>query len=97
MYLYRVTVRLLYQHSRVTVHVSSGTPVGQIIQKMWDEEKEHLDTMERLAAKNDVPTTVLAPVFSVAAYALGRLLWFCSFASFLETLRILFSLSLSLS
>lgn len=39
---------------------------------MWDEEKEHLDTMERLAAKHNVPHTVFSPVFSVAAYALGK-------------------------
>ncbi|KAK6054013.1 ubiquinone biosynthesis protein COQ7 [Cooperia oncophora] len=38
---------------------------------MWDEEKHHLDIMERLAAKHDVPHTVFQPIFSVAAYALG--------------------------
>ncbi|PIO60718.1 hypothetical protein TELCIR_17778 [Teladorsagia circumcincta] len=38
---------------------------------MWDEEKEHLDIMERLAAKHEVPLTVFTPIFSLAAYALG--------------------------
>ncbi|KAJ1356916.1 hypothetical protein KIN20_014887 [Parelaphostrongylus tenuis] len=40
---------------------------------MWDEEREHLDIMERLAAKHDVPHTVFAPLFSVASYALELL------------------------
>lgn len=52
--------------------VLGGKPVGQVIKKMWEEEKEHLDTMERLAAKHDVPVTVFSPIFSVAAYALGE-------------------------
>ncbi|CAI4231187.1 unnamed protein product [Auanema sp. JU1783] len=51
--------------------VLNGSSVGSIIQKMWDEEKEHLDTMERLAVKHDVPHTVFSPVFSAAAFALG--------------------------
>lgn len=45
--------------------------IGKVIQKMWDEEKEHLDTMEKLAARHSVPHTVFSPVFSIAAYALG--------------------------
>ncbi|CAI5445035.1 unnamed protein product [Caenorhabditis angaria] len=51
--------------------VLSGSSIGSIIKKMWDEEKEHLDTMERLAAKHDVSHTILSPVFGLAAYALG--------------------------
>ncbi|VDO94080.1 unnamed protein product [Heligmosomoides polygyrus] len=45
--------------------------VSSVIKKMWDEEREHLDIMERLAAKHDVPHTIFSPIFSVAAYALG--------------------------
>uniref|UniRef100_A0A7E4UTS1 5-demethoxyubiquinone hydroxylase, mitochondrial n=1 Tax=Panagrellus redivivus TaxID=6233 RepID=A0A7E4UTS1_PANRE len=51
--------------------VMKGSSIASIIQHMWDEEKEHLDTMERLCAKHEVPPTVFAPIFSVAAYALG--------------------------
>ncbi|KAK0415235.1 hypothetical protein QR680_011841 [Steinernema hermaphroditum] len=51
--------------------VLSGQPISSIIKHMWDEEKEHLDTMERLCAKHSVPPTVFAPIFSVAAFALG--------------------------
>ncbi|CAD6196565.1 unnamed protein product [Caenorhabditis auriculariae] len=51
--------------------VLGGSSVGSIIKKMWEEEKEHLDTMERLAVQNNVPHTVFAPIFSVAAFALG--------------------------
>ncbi|VDL81376.1 unnamed protein product [Nippostrongylus brasiliensis] len=51
--------------------VLKGSSVASVIQKMWDEEREHLDIMERLAAKHNVQHTVFSPVFSVAAYALG--------------------------
>ncbi|KAF1760198.1 hypothetical protein GCK72_008444 [Caenorhabditis remanei] len=51
--------------------VLQGSSIGSVIKKMWDDEKEHLDTMERLAAKHNVPHTVFSPIFSVAAYALG--------------------------
>uniref|UniRef100_A0A0K0CUR5 5-demethoxyubiquinone hydroxylase, mitochondrial n=1 Tax=Angiostrongylus cantonensis TaxID=6313 RepID=A0A0K0CUR5_ANGCA len=51
--------------------VFQGSSVGSVIKKMWDEEREHLDTMERLAAKHDVPPTIFAPIFSVAAYTVG--------------------------
>ncbi|EPB80252.1 ubiquinone biosynthesis protein COQ7 [Ancylostoma ceylanicum] len=51
--------------------VLGRTPVGPVIQKMWDEEREHLDTMEKLAAKHNVRHTILAPIFGGAAYVLG--------------------------
>ncbi|PIO70765.1 ubiquinone biosynthesis protein COQ7 [Teladorsagia circumcincta] len=51
--------------------VLKGSPVASVVKKMWDEEKEHLDIMERLAAKHEVPLTVFTPIFSLAAYALG--------------------------
>ncbi|EYC21471.1 hypothetical protein Y032_0019g3842 [Ancylostoma ceylanicum] len=54
-----------------SMHRYSGTPVGPVIQKMWDEEREHLDTMEKLAAKHNVRHTILAPIFGGAAYVLG--------------------------
>ncbi|VDM82069.1 unnamed protein product [Strongylus vulgaris] len=38
---------------------------------MWDEEREHLDIMEKLAAKHNVPHTAFSPIFAAAAYALG--------------------------
>ena len=58
-------------HDREYLLTFSGSPVGSVIKKMWEEEKEHLDTMERLAARHDVPHTVFAPIFGMAAYALG--------------------------
>ncbi|KAL6728757.1 hypothetical protein Aduo_010495 [Ancylostoma duodenale] len=51
--------------------VLGRSPVGSVIKKMWDEEREHLDTMERLSAKHNVPHTIFSPIFSAAAYALG--------------------------
>nr|CDJ86197.1 Ubiquinone biosynthesis protein COQ7 domain containing protein [Haemonchus contortus] len=51
--------------------VLQGSPVASVIKKMWDEEKEHLDVMERLAAKHEVPHTIFSPIFSIAGFALG--------------------------
>lgn len=51
--------------------VLSGNPISSVIKRMWDEEKEHLQIVERLIAKHDVPSTIFAPVFSVVAFALG--------------------------
>uniref|UniRef100_A0AC34QPD7 5-demethoxyubiquinone hydroxylase, mitochondrial n=1 Tax=Panagrolaimus sp. JU765 TaxID=591449 RepID=A0AC34QPD7_9BILA len=52
--------------------VLQGSSVADIIKGMWDEEKEHLDTMERLCAKHEVPPTRFAPVFSVGTALLGK-------------------------
>ena len=51
--------------------LDKNSSLRDIIKKMWDEEKEHLDTMERLDAKHKVPPTQFAPIFSSAAFALG--------------------------
>lgn len=61
--------------------VLRGSSIADIIKKMWDEEKEHLDTMERLCAKHEVPPTRFAPIFTVAAYALGKFELFFYFLS----------------
>lgn len=42
-----------------------------VIEEMQAQEKEHLDVMERLCAKHNVQPTILAPLFSIAAYTLG--------------------------
>lgn len=57
--------------SESTIGSHLGSSVGSVIKKMWDEEREHLDTMERLSAKYNVPHTKFSPIFSAAAYALG--------------------------
>lgn len=61
-------------HTAETSHLrlSSGSSVESLIKQMWDEEKEHLDTMERLCAKHNVPPTLFAPMWNVAAFALGK-------------------------
>uniref|UniRef100_A0A914VP64 Uncharacterized protein n=1 Tax=Plectus sambesii TaxID=2011161 RepID=A0A914VP64_9BILA len=38
---------------------------------MWEQEKEHLSTMERLVAKHRVEPTILSPLWTVAGFALG--------------------------
>ena len=42
-----------------------------VIEQMWREEKQHLDQTERLLAKFQVQPTLLAPLCSLAGYALG--------------------------
>eukprot|EP00112_Aurelia_sp_Birch-Aquarium-sp1_P007236 Seg1788.2 transcript_id=Seg1788.2/GoldUCD/mRNA.D3Y31 product="5-demethoxyubiquinone hydroxylase mitochondrial" protein_id=Seg1788.2/GoldUCD/D3Y31 len=45
--------------------------VGDLIQKMWDDEKAHLIAMNRLVRKHRVRPTVLLPFWNIAGYALG--------------------------
>jgi len=44
---------------------------GEIIQKMWDDEKMHLKKMNELVLKNRVRPTALLPIWNVAGFALG--------------------------
>lgn len=49
----------------------SNPRVAPIIEHMWKQEREHLDTMERLLAKYNVKPTIFAPLCSLAGYVLG--------------------------
>lgn len=51
--------------------VLGGTPAGDIIADMADQEQKHLDHFDNLIAKRRVRPTVLAPVWHAAGYALG--------------------------
>uniref|UniRef100_A0A914VWN7 Uncharacterized protein n=1 Tax=Plectus sambesii TaxID=2011161 RepID=A0A914VWN7_9BILA len=51
--------------------VLSKTPIASVIKHMWEQEKEHLSTMERLVAKHRVEPTILSPLWTVAGFALG--------------------------
>ena len=44
-----------------------------MIQEMWDEEKHHRETFERLIVERRVRPTVLLPLWNIAGYALGNL------------------------
>uniref|UniRef100_UPI00358EBD4E 5-demethoxyubiquinone hydroxylase, mitochondrial n=1 Tax=Myxine glutinosa TaxID=7769 RepID=UPI00358EBD4E len=46
-------------------------PVGPIIQKMWDEEKEHLQKFEELMIRHRVRPTALLPIWNVAGFLIG--------------------------
>lgn len=56
------------QDKRRNIVESSSAP---LIAHMWEQEKEHLDEMERQCARNDVAPSLLAPIFTVAGYTLG--------------------------
>jgi len=51
--------------------VLKDTEVGPLIQHMWDQEKHHLATFEKLMPEKRSRPTVLLPFWHVAGYALG--------------------------
>ncbi|XP_004586841.2 5-demethoxyubiquinone hydroxylase, mitochondrial [Ochotona princeps] len=51
--------------------VLGRTSVGPIIQKMWDQEKEHLKKFNELMVTLRVRPTVLLPFWNVVGFALG--------------------------
>lgn len=42
-----------------------------VIQHMWDQEKEHLETFEKLIVKNRSERSLLSPLWNVGGFALG--------------------------
>ena len=43
---------------------------------MWDQEKHHRETFERLIPEHRVRPTVLLPIWNIAGFALGKvILW----------------------
>ncbi|KAK4538663.1 hypothetical protein CDCA_CDCA19G4688 [Cyanidium caldarium] len=51
--------------------VFRGTPVGEVIQHMADQERAHAAAFTRLIAQHRVRPTLLLPLWHVAGYALG--------------------------
>ncbi len=51
--------------------VLGGTPAGDVIAKMADQEQRHLDHFDALVVERRVRPTVLSPVWHAAGYALG--------------------------
>ncbi|XP_006892726.1 PREDICTED: ubiquinone biosynthesis protein COQ7 homolog [Elephantulus edwardii] len=51
--------------------VLGRTSVGPIIQKMWDQEKDHLKKFSELMIKFRARPTVLMPLWNVMGFALG--------------------------
>nr|XP_012591511.1 5-demethoxyubiquinone hydroxylase, mitochondrial isoform X1 [Microcebus murinus]XP_012591512.1 5-demethoxyubiquinone hydroxylase, mitochondrial isoform X1 [Microcebus murinus] len=51
--------------------VLGRSSVGPIIQKMWDQEKDHLKKFNELMVTFRVRPTVLMPLWNVAGFALG--------------------------
>ncbi len=51
--------------------VLGKTSVGPVIQEMWDQEKHHKATFDRLIRKHRVRPTALMPIWNIAGYALG--------------------------
>lgn len=51
--------------------VLKDTAVGPVIEKMSEQEKEHLETFDNMVVEYGVRPTILQPVWNVAGYALG--------------------------
>ncbi|NP_001357420.1 NADPH-dependent 3-demethoxyubiquinone 3-hydroxylase, mitochondrial isoform 5 [Homo sapiens] len=51
--------------------VLGRTSVGPVIQKMWDQEKDHLKKFNELMVTFRVRPTVLMPLWNVLGFALG--------------------------
>nr|XP_048316333.1 5-demethoxyubiquinone hydroxylase, mitochondrial [Myodes glareolus] len=51
--------------------VLGRSSVGPVIQKMWDQEKDHLKKFNELMVAFRVRPTVLMPLWNVAGFALG--------------------------
>lgn len=51
--------------------VLGNTPAAPTIQHMWEQEKVHLKTFEKLIPKYRVRPSLLLPIWNVAGYALG--------------------------
>ncbi|KAI9363999.1 ubiquinone biosynthesis protein Coq7 [Zopfochytrium polystomum] len=51
--------------------LGSNKDVGPAIQHMWDQEKLHLDVMNRLVGENRIRPSALTPFWTAAGFALG--------------------------
>ncbi|XP_041474580.1 5-demethoxyubiquinone hydroxylase, mitochondrial-like [Lytechinus variegatus] len=51
--------------------VLKNSSVGPLIQEMWDQEKHHKETFERLIPEHRVRPTALLPIWNVAGFVLG--------------------------
>lgn len=51
--------------------VFRGTPVGEVIHEMAEQERKHLDAFNSLIVERRVRPTAMMPIWNVAGYALG--------------------------
>jgi ubiquinone biosynthesis monooxygenase Coq7 len=51
--------------------VLGDSPAGEVIRRMAEKERSHLDTFDRLIVERRVRPTALSPVWHVASFALG--------------------------
>lgn len=60
-------------YGQVTALKSREPDKLPVIQHMWDQEKEHLRTFEKLIVKNRSERSLLSPLWNVGGFALGFL------------------------
>ncbi|XP_014790276.1 5-demethoxyubiquinone hydroxylase, mitochondrial [Octopus bimaculoides] len=51
--------------------VLKKTSVGSLIKEMWEEEKHHRETFEKLMVQHRARPTALLPIWNVAGFVLG--------------------------
>lgn len=60
-------------YGQVTALKSREPDKVPIVQHMWDQEKEHLRTFEKLIVQNRSERSLLSPLWNVGGFALGYL------------------------
>ncbi|XP_071131511.1 5-demethoxyubiquinone hydroxylase, mitochondrial-like [Mytilus edulis] len=51
--------------------ILGNTSVGPVIKEMWEDEKIHLETFNKLIVQHRARPTVLLPIWNIAGFALG--------------------------
>ena len=52
--------------------LSKDHKLTPIIREMWEQERNHLDEMERLITQYELRPTIFAPFCNIAGYMLGK-------------------------
>lgn len=61
----------IYQATKVAVALKNDKRTVKDVEEMWETERHHLKTLDRLQAQHRVRPTVLAPVWKALSWTLG--------------------------
>ncbi|POY70748.1 hypothetical protein BMF94_6158 [Rhodotorula taiwanensis] len=61
----------IYRGQRAVFGLGSDRKTTQIVQDMWDGEKKHIATFDKLITQHDVRPTALYPLWKAMAFGLG--------------------------
>ncbi|KAK4049378.1 ubiquinone biosynthesis monooxygenase Coq7 [Microbotryomycetes sp. JL201] len=66
-----VGANYIYQGQHAVFKRGRDKRVADIVQNMWDGEKKHIATFDKLITQHDIRPTALYPMWKVAGWALG--------------------------